>query len=435
MLSRMKGQRRSILAAVGLGLGTRAFAPKAGARAAPSPWVEALTTRGPAQFEDWAAVRHLFPLSKDHAHLAGLLLTSHPRPVAAAVDEHRRGLDDNPALYLIRRNRELESEVRREAARYLGGRPDQFALTDSTTMGLGLIYSGLRIRSDQEMLTTEHDYHATHEALAFKAERSGASVRRIALYDDDLDELTDDGMVDRIVSALRPNTRLLAVTWVHSSTGVKIPLPAIVQAVAQANRGRDKDDRVLVGVDAVHALGVEAFRVDDLGCDFFIAGTHKWLFGPRGTGIVWGHPRAHDAVTPTIPSFSRFDGWGGRMTPGGFHSFEHRWALAQAFELHNRLGKARVQERIYALSGALLKGLGQMRHVTLRTPRREGLHAGIVCFEVQGMNPAQVVMALRRRGIVGSTTPYAPSYARLTPALFNTPEEIERALRAVGDLG
>jgi selenocysteine lyase/cysteine desulfurase len=175
----------------------------------------------------------------------------------------------------------------------------------------------------------------------------------------------------------------------------------------------------------------EDATVRDLGCDFFVAGTHKWLFGPRGSGIIWGHPRSHAAVTPTIPTFSRGAGWGVRMIPGGFKSFEHLWALAEAFRFHQRVGKRRVTQRIHALSRQLKEGLARMPHVVLYTPMDERLSAGIVCFDVPGMNPGEVVQRLRRRNIVASVTPYSPSHARLSPGIYNTSEEMERVLRAV----
>jgi len=51
------------------------------------------------------------------------------------------------------------------------------------------------------------------------------------------------------------------------------------------------------------------------------------------------------------------------------------------------------------------------------------------------MNPSQVVEALHQRNIVASDAPYSPSYARLTPGIYNTTEEMEETLRAVNELG
>jgi isopenicillin-N epimerase len=247
---------------------------------------------------------------------------------------------------------------------------------------------------------------------------------------------------------VRPQTRIVAVTWVHSSTGVKLPIRAMADALARVNAGRADADRVLLCVDGVHGFGVEDVRMEDLGCDFFIAGCHKWLFGPRGTGLVWGHPRAWPAATATIPPFDREMGqmWmqqippkaipmGRMMTPGGFHSFEHRWALGEAFEFHQAIGKARIAAHIHAVNRQLKEGLAEMGHVTLHTPRAEALSAGMVCFEVEGLSPEQVVARLHERGIVASVTPYATRYARLAPSLLTSPEEVDKTLSAVSRLG
>jgi isopenicillin-N epimerase len=122
------------------------------------------------------------------------------------------------------------------------------------------------------------------------------------------------------------------------------------------------------------------------------------------------------------------------MTPGGFHSFEHRWALAEAFRLHLRIGKARVARRIHALNTRLKAGLASMPHVTLVTPHSTALSAGLVCFTVDRMSPGAVVEALRRRRVIATVTPYDPPYARLAPGLLNTPADVDRALRAVRSL-
>lgn len=218
-------------------------------------------------------------------------------------------------------------------------------------------------------------------------------------------------------------------------------------AIEAVNRSRDEQDRVIFCVDGLHGLGVEDFSVSELGCDFLVAGTHKWMFGPRGTGLVWGHPKAWPITQATIPTFDSqaYDLWmenksskdlpqSVHMTPGGFHSFEHRWSLDEAFHFHQAIGKSKVTQRIYELNQQLKQGLAAMRHVTLHTPMSQDLSAGIVCFDVAGMPPRQVVEKLRERGIVGSVTPYATKYVRLAPSLINSPKEIETTLEEISKL-
>lgn len=119
------------------------------------------------------------------------------------------------------------------------------------------------------------------------------------------------------------------------------------------------------------------------------------------------------------------------MTPGGFHSFEHRWALSEAFRFHLAIGKPRIAERIHALNDQLKDGLAKMPRVTLHTPRSRDLSAGIVCFEVADWKPQQVVDHLRERRIMASVTPYATRYVRLAPSLLTSPEEVEKTLAEV----
>jgi len=122
---------------------------------------------------------------------------------------------------------------------------------------------------------------------------------------------------------------------------------------------------------------------------------------------------------------------GPRTTPGGFQSFEHRWALPEAFAFHQQLGRARVTARIHELATRCKDGLAAIPAVKLRTPRAEALSAGLVCFEVAGKEPKAVVDYLATRKIVASTTPYAQSFARFSPSILNTPEEVDRAVAEV----
>ena len=394
----------------------------------------------------WDQVRSLFELRLDRIHMSGLLFASHPVPVRDTIARHRDELQRDPASYISHERWRLEADTLKSASSYLGVKSSELATTDSTSMALALLYSGLKLKSSDEVLTTNHDHYAVESALLVCTERTGASVKRIDMYRNAA-TATADEIVDSVRRGITSATRVVAITWVHSGTGVKTPVRAIADVVANANRARDADRRIYLAVDGVHGLGVEDVSLADLGCDFFAAGTHKWLFGPRGTGILWGRSDAWDITRPTIPTwepgvFYSLLGWrerpdigGGQiMSPGGYHAFEHTWALGSAFEMHASLGKSRIANRVHALNSELKEGLRKMRHVRLATPSDPSLSSGIVCFDVEGMSPENVVAALAAKGVIASRTPYRRQYARLCPGLLTPGDDVQRTLTAVRSL-
>ncbi len=383
---------------------------------------------------DWEEIAsHYFSLSQEYIHMAGLLISSHPVPVRNEIAVHMTGLDENPALYTVTNNRKLDKQVREAAAEYMDVKWDDIGLTDSTTMGLGLIYNGVKIRPDQELLSTVHSYYSTMESLRYKSAQSGAPLRLIKLFDD-VSKVSEDELVEKVIKQVKSSTRVLALTWVHSSTGLKMPIGQIGKELRAINRNRDDQDRVLLCVDGVHGFGVEDVTMDTLSCDVFVAGAHKWLYGPRGTGILLARPEVQEQFVPTIPSFTRYAGWGGLMTPGGFHTFEHRWSLTHAFKLHLGLGKKRVQDRIHQLSMRCKEGLSGVKGIRLITPMDQKLSSGLVCFDVGGISPQDVIRNLRDKGIIASRTPYTPTFPRLSPCIYNTEGDVDKTVQAIRDM-
>lgn len=442
--------RRQFLAGTGLALAAGGLAPSL-ARAAPA----LPRTRGEAP--DWVWVRDQFALDDGYVHLAPFYITSHPRPVRDAIENYRKAIDRNPVLTVDPAvfgpdesvvglqgvaGKNLILEARKAAAEYMGGTAEEVAITTSTTMGLALVYQGLVLKPGQEILTTEHDFYPHHESIRLAALRNGAAVRKIALFDS-YDTLSEDAILDRVRRGLRANTRVFGITWVHSSSGVKVPVKRIAELVGEANRSRHEDDRVLLVVDGVHGFGVEDESVAELGCDFFVSGTHKWIFGPRGTGIVWAQESSWALLRPTIPSFVAPETWrawlqhgllegptrASWMTPGGFQAYEHQWAMAEAFAFHRQIGRDRVAARTREWCTYFKDTLVRMPRVKLHTPRRTELSAGLVCFDIEGMSPTEVVQRMLQRRIVMTQTPYGPSFARIAPSILLRPEEVERTLK------
>jgi selenocysteine lyase/cysteine desulfurase len=402
---------------------------------------------------DWAAVRDLFPLAKDWTHLSNFLFVSHPKPVAESIDYFRKKLDSDPMWVEIAAFTESEGKpfaaVKKAIADYIGGAPNEIAYTCNTTGGLAMAYHGLRIRANQEIVTTEHDHFSTHESIHYASQRSGCGVRRIALYDTAANASADQ-IVDRVARNIRPNTRALGVTWVHSSTGVKIPIEGIAQAVARANRDRNSADRCILIVDGVHGFANQDVDVAGMGADLFAAGTHKWLFAPRGTGFLWGKSDVWQELRPTIPTFDTeggfavWEAWMNKkplppmqaafVSPGGFIAYEHLLAVPAAVELHHTIGRDKIASRIAELNSAFREGVAKLPRVTLHTPRDPNLSGGISCFEVGGLTPKQVVERLAEKKIRTTTSPYKVSYARVSAGIMNLPEEIDLVLREIRTL-
>jgi selenocysteine lyase/cysteine desulfurase len=432
--------RRDFISRLGLGVSAGLLAPSTMLGAA------AGVDNTNIQAGDWTALRNMFPLTRKYIQLSTFLLASHPKPVSDAIEKHRKAFDENPSDYWHHHFQTIDAEISEVAALYMGGKAENIALTDSTTMGLGIVYSGLKLRDGEEIVQTVHDHYSTDMSLTHRANRTGANVKRIALYDNPSKVAVDD-VIQRMKAAISNDTRVFVSTWVHSSTGVKLPIRAMADTLDKLNQRRKADKQILFCLDGVHGFGIEDQDISELGCDFFIAGTHKWIFGPRGTGVIWGNEKAWSHSEPVIPSFSEsYNVWlggmtqdqvpvGEHMTPGGFHSFEHRWALPEAFKLHLQLGKANVQKRIHQLNQQTKQGLAKMPHVQLYTPTSSELSSGLVCFDVAGISPNEVVKIMHDKGIIMSSTPYRTSYARFAPSLLNNEQEIELALAQIRALG
>ncbi|MFZ0218851.1 MAG: aminotransferase class V-fold PLP-dependent enzyme [Candidatus Aquirickettsiella sp.] len=385
-----------------------------------------------------------FNLDEDYIHLSLCLIASHPNCVQHRIDHYQYQLNRNPALF-YRSKDSLNEKVLQAAADYLVSHPDNIALTNNTTEGLALVYMGFKLNPGDEILTSIHDHYASDKILFFKAKHSSAIVKKIELYKNPA-EVTEQEIIENIKKNITIKTRLLALTWVHSCTGVKLPIIKIRKLIAIINRLRLKSERIILSIDAVHGLGVEDFNhVTDIGCDFLISGCHKWLYGPRGTGLVWGTEEAWMRLIPISASFDlpAFLPWRKKeyeniicpparsCNPGGFPSFEYRWALAEAFHFNNSIGKKVINQKILTLATLCKQGLKEIQGIQLHTPLGNKFASGLVCFEVMGCDPAKIVDAMLEKKIMLGQTPYRNSCLRIAPSIINQKEDIDTALEVL----
>ncbi|MEV0445120.1 aminotransferase class V-fold PLP-dependent enzyme [Streptomyces spectabilis] len=402
----------------------------------------------PTDDVDWAEVRANFNLQPGWADFTSFMLSSHPRPVREAIAELAHRIDARPewaelaALEPGEANRIFQ--VKSAVAGYVGAQPDEFALVQSTTAGLGVLYAGLQLHPGDEILLSEHDHYSHHEAARRKAEKCGAAVRFVSLYEDGA-AVTEDELVDRVTGALTARTRVVGLSWVYSGSGVRMPLRKAAAAIRSWYGARPNP---LIVVDGVHGCGVLDEPVDGLGVDFFVSGIHKWLHGPRGTGFIWGENASWRYVEPTIPTFELdadvFGTWVSRghlpptrasfVSPGGFVAYEYLYAVPAAIDFLTSIGKTEICRRVLSLNTRLREGLAALPRVRLITPLPEQMSAGIVCFEVHGLDPREVVAGLATRHIRSATTPYPRSYARLAATIENSEADVDNAINAVASL-
>jgi aspartate aminotransferase-like enzyme len=150
----------------------------------------------------------------------------------------------------------------------------------------------MALQPGDHILTTTHDFYSTHEALRLAAARTGAEVERIALYDDPA-AASADVMVGRLAAAVRPATRIVALTWVHSSTGVKTPVRQIAMYSLRSTATATLGSRPGCTSTPSTAWALIEDGPPELGCDVFISGTYRATVAPAGRGRFPRLPADH----------------------------------------------------------------------------------------------------------------------------------------------
>ncbi len=214
-----------------------------------------------------------------------------PRPVLEAQQRWRDRLEAEPVLFLDRELDRLLAEARREVGAFVGAEPDDLAFVTNATTGVNTVLASRRFSRGDELLTTDHEYNASLNALRRAAERDGARVvvARIPF------PITDPGnAVDAVLARVTSRTRLLMISHVTSPSAIVLPVDTIVRELAE--RGID------TLVDGAHAPGMIPLDLRRLGAAYYTGNGHKWLCGPKGSGFLHVRRDRQPGIRPLVTS-------------------------------------------------------------------------------------------------------------------------------------
>jgi isopenicillin-N epimerase len=332
-----------------------------------------------------------------------------PRPVFDRATELRLRLAAGPTDFFVRQAPPLLWESRERTAAFLGCAPERLVFTTNVSAAINLVASGLRLASPGEILMSDHEYGAMIWCWQRAGQRQTLGVRTFPLPTMATDPRQ---IVDAMLAAITPHTRLLFFSHVLSPTGLVLPAKELC---AEARRRG-----IITVVDGAHAPAMIPLDVSDVGADFYTGNLHKWLLAPSGVGFLVIGPGNEDRLQPLHVS------WGyhadkyplgearpiprrlGIGSPAGdvtqssgpdardnygstprirFLEFEGTrdicpWlAVPAAIDFQAELGWDAVRGRIAELAAYTRKVIGDTG-LTLATPATPGLHGAMTAFNL-----------------------------------------------------
>jgi isopenicillin-N epimerase len=219
-----------------------------------------------------------------------------PQPVVEYQRALRAQLEANPIRFLTRELEERLDAARRAVAAFLGADPEGLVPVPNATTGVATVLGSLQLRPGDELLTDDHEYNATLNALATVAERARARVVRVALP---LPLQHPEQVVEAILAGVTPRTRLALISHVTSPSALVLPIETIVREL----------DRLGVDtlVDGAHAPGMVPLDLQALGAAYWTGNGHKWLCAPKGSGMLHVREDRRSRVLPLVTSHGRND--------------------------------------------------------------------------------------------------------------------------------
>lgn len=315
-------------------------------------------------------------------------------------------------------------------------RPDHVIFTANSTEALNIAISGL-IRPGDHVITTDCEHNSVLRPL-YRLEEGGAALDVVPA-----DRLGRVAYED-LEALLRPDTRAVVCTHASNLTGNVLDIARIGEMARR--RG------ALLIVDASQTAGALPIDMEAMGIDVLCFTGHKGLMGPQGTGGL--------CVRPGV----EIEPW--KVGGSGVHSYDRRQpreyptrleagtlnghgiaGLSAALDFLREVGLEAIEAKEHALMDRFYQAVSAMDGVTVYGDFSQARRSAIVSLNIRDYDSAAVSDELSETYGV-ATRPGAHCAPRMHQALgttdrgavrfsfswFNTQEEVDEAIRAVGQL-
>jgi L-cysteine/cystine lyase len=385
--------------------------------------------------EQLLALREQIPALKTVIYLnSGWSGPSPQRVLDRVIGYLRWEAEESPtAPHVLAKAWALHDEVRAGVAATFAAQPDEIVTTANTTEGINFVLNGLPWNAGDAILTYNFEHHSVLIPLYELRERRKVRVDFARLEVDDSPET----IVAKFEAAMTATTRLLALSHISYSTGLRLPLEAIC-AMAHA-RGAE------VLVDGAQTAGQVALNLPATGADYYAFTGHKWLLGPDGAGALFVRRDRLPLLQPSAVSIhaAAHFSYGGdyRPNPNTPEKFQLTTVSAaishgflEALAIYREAGPAAIEARTRELGRLRSAKLAALPGVQLISPTREENRCGLVSFRVGDLPAREVVARVwDRRKIVIRAVDY-PKVVRASCHYFNSEDDLDALVAAVAEL-
>ncbi|MBX7055348.1 MAG: aminotransferase class V-fold PLP-dependent enzyme [Pyrinomonadaceae bacterium] len=431
MVIRNDINRRSFLSNVGKGLGLAALSSVTVASLfsdvqAAGRSIARLSPAEAALDEDyWATIQQAFSVTRGIVNLNNGGVSPSPRMVTEAFVRYTWQQEDATA-YTMWQLLEPQSEtVRTGLAEVFGCSAEEIAITRNASESLETLLMGLDFKSGDEILTTTQDYPRMLTTLRQRELREGLKLKLIKIP---IAPANVDDIATAFERGVTPRTKLILVSHQINLTGQIIP----VKKICDMARARG----IETIVDGAHAFAQFDFKQADLGCDYYGTSLHKWIYAPKGTGMlyvkrdkiakIWALMASEDKNKNDIRKFEEI----------GTHSAAMRLAIGEAILFHNAIGGKRKEERLRYLSRYWMNKLKDVPKIGFNTSFDPIQSCAIANFKIDGIDPVAIGSYLMSKHKIFTTPIVHEEFTgiRITPNVYTTLWELDRFCEIVTDI-